>query len=308
MTTHIQYTEADLIQDTKQIAEYIKTNLPHVDSLYGVPRGGRIPAAMVSAMTGFPIVIDPTRTTAIIDDIVDSGATRHGWRHLPFLSLHCANKAKFLPTYSPSKTRTDTWVHYFWEGAPETAGADIITRMIELIGDDPNRSGVVETPQRVLRSWKELFSGYGQDPTTILKAGFQEGQGNGLDGIIYLRDIEFFSMCEHHILPFYGKAHVGYIPRDGKVVGISKLARLVDCFARRLQIQERIANQVVDALMDFGVMGAICVIEARHLCIACRGVGKQHSIMGCSAIRGVFMDKPAARAEAISLLMRENGK
>jgi len=179
----------------------------------------------------------------------------------------------------------------------------MIQQIIQFIGDDPTRPGVIDTPKRVIKSWAEIYGGYKQDPKTILKAGFAEN-GYPLDGIIYLRDIEFFSTCEHHLLPFYGKAHVGYIPKDGKVVGISKLARLVDCFAKRLQIQERIANQVVDALVDFGVLGAICIIEAKHLCIACRGIQKQHSMMGCSAIRGVFVDNQSARAEALSLLIR----
>ena len=178
----------------------------------------------------------------------------------------------------------------------------LIIDTIQLMGDDPVREGLLETPKRVLKSWEHLFAGYKQSPIEILKEGFSEKE-YALDGIIYLRDIEFFSTCEHHLLPFYGKAHVGYIPKMGRVVGISKLARLVDCFARRLQIQERIANQVVDSLMDFGVAGAICIIEAKHLCIACRGVEKQHSIMGCSAIRGIFSTDSTAKKEAISLLL-----
>jgi len=180
----------------------------------------------------------------------------------------------------------------------------MVRKMIEVIGDNPNRPGVVKTPERVLKAWDVQFAGYKQDPVEILSSQFSEDIPS--DGLIYLRDIEFFSTCEHHILPFYGSAHVGYIPAPGGVVvGISKLARLVDCFARRLQIQERIADQVTTAIMDnLQCLGAICIIEARHLCIACRGVAKQHSIMGCSSIKGIFHSDTAARAEAISLLLR----
>lgn len=184
---------------------------------------------------------------------------------------------------------------------------ELIRQMIIAIGDDPNRSGVKDTPKRVLRSWKELFAGYTMDPGAILSAQFEE---NILpQGFIYLKNIEFFSTCEHHLLPFYGLAHVGYIPsEEGRVVGISKLARLVDCFARRLQIQERIADQVTSAIMKHTLcLGAICIIEAKHLCVACRGVGKQHSVMGYSSIRGIYHTEPAARAEAIALLMGGKG-
>ena len=179
----------------------------------------------------------------------------------------------------------------------------LIRTVIKVIGDDPNRPGVLKTPERVLKSWETIFGGYGEDPAKILSSQFMEDVPE--DGLIYLRDIEFFSTCEHHILPFYGSAHVGYIPKPGgKVAGISKLARIVDCFARRLQIQERIAQQVTRAIGEnLDCLGAICIIEARHLCIACRGVGKQHSVMGCSSITGIFRTDPAAKAEAIALLM-----
>jgi len=308
----LHYSEKELVTDISALTFLIKQEESErgqrFNAIYGIPRGGRIPAAMLSMALCLPVLnvlYEDVKypNVIIIDDICDSGKTRAKYPDNFFVSLVTKEHANPTPDITATTVTGDEWIHFFWEGEPSTAGEDIVTRMIQFVGEDPNRAGVLETPKRVVKAWGEMFAGYKQKPVEILKAGFQESNNGDLDGIIYLRDIEFFSQCEHHLLPFYGKAHVGYIPKDGRVVGISKLARLVDCFARRMQIQERICNQVVDALVEFGVLGAICIIEAKHLCIACRGVGKQHSIMGCSAIRGVFKTKPEARAEAMSLLL-----
>lgn len=167
--------------------------------------------------------------------------------------------------------------------------------MLRIIGENPEREGLKETPKRVVESWKELYGGYKMDPKKILKT-FSEPHPT--DQMVVLRDIEFVSMCEHHALPFVGSAHIGYIPSCGHIVGISKLARLLECYVRRLQIQERIGNQVVDALMQhLNATGAGCVISAKHLCMSCRGVNKQHSVMVTSALRGSFMRNPEVRQE-----------
>ena len=161
------------------------------------------------------------------------------------------------------------------------------------------REGLKNTPKRVVESWGELYSGYNQDPKEILNATFN---GEGYDGIVLLKDIEFYSTCEHHLLSFTGKAHVAYIPTD-KIVGISKLARLVEVYAKRLQNQERITTQVADALIDhLKPLGAAVIIEASHSCMGCRGVKKNHAIMTTSAMRGVFFDKAEARAELMQLI------
>ncbi len=178
---------------------------------------------------------------------------------------------------------------------------DLVKEMLKRIGEDPSREGILETPSRVVKSWGELFSGYKQDPADV----FKHFDGGGAGGLVYLRDIEFYSTCEHHLLPFWGSAFIAYIP-NGKVIGISKLARLLDIFSRRLQIQERIGEQVTNSLMEhLQPIGAACLTEAKHLCIACRGVGKQHSVMGYSSLKGVFLQKDyegmAARAELMSL-------
>lgn len=174
--------------------------------------------------------------------------------------------------------------------------------LIRYLGDDPDRGGLKETPDRVLRSYAELFSGYKQDPKDVIKV-FEDGS-QGYDEMVVLKGAEVVSTCEHHLLPFYGRAHVAYIPQ-GRVIGISKLARLVEVFARRLQVQERLTVQVTQALDEhLKPLGSACVIEARHLCMVCRGVQKQHSEMITSSLTGVFRDKPEVRAEFFNLIRR----
>ena len=161
------------------------------------------------------------------------------------------------------------------------------------------REGLINTPKRVIESWKELYSGYNEDPKETLNATFN---GEGYDGIVLLKDIEFYSMCEHHMLSFTGKAHVAYIPTD-RIVGISKLARIVEIYSRRLQNQERITTQVADALEKYlKPLGAAIIIEAKHDCMGCRGVKKSHATMTTSAMRGVFFDKAEARSELMDLI------
>ena len=176
----------------------------------------------------------------------------------------------------------------------------ILSDQLTYIGEEPNREGLQQTPNRVIKSWKELYSGYGKKATDVMTTFSADGH----DQMIILKDIELYSMCEHHMLPFYGKAHVGYLPNpEGKIVGISKLARLVDIYARRLQIQERIGEQVVSDLMKYlNPLGAVCVIEATHMCMRMRGVGKQNSTMVTSAVSGVFRQEPAVRNEFFSLI------
>lgn len=174
-----------------------------------------------------------------------------------------------------------------------------VARILQAIGEDLNREGLLNTPTRVVKSWSELYKGYELDPKEILKTTFE---GEGYDQIVLLKNIEMYSTCEHHMLPFFGRAHVAYIP-SRKVVGLSKLARLVECFSRRLQIQERLTSQIVNALQDeLEPIGAACVIEAKHFCMVARGVNKQHSTMTTSAMTGVFKDEIAARSEFMSLI------
>jgi GTP cyclohydrolase I len=176
-----------------------------------------------------------------------------------------------------------------------------LREVFKYLGENPEREGLLETPKRMIKSWGELFSGYDKKPEDVLTI-FKEDDVIPYEQIILLKDIEFYSTCEHHFLPFVGQAHVAYIPKDS-VVGISKLARIVEIYARRMQIQERIGNQVTTALMDtLNAQGAACVIEAKHMCMSCRGVQKQHSTMVTSSLKGGFLKNPQTRKELFSLI------
>jgi GTP cyclohydrolase I len=175
-----------------------------------------------------------------------------------------------------------------------------VTDIIKAIGADPNREGLRDTPARVAEMYAELFAGMAKDPKDDLDVGFELGHRE----MIVLKDIPFYSMCEHHLLPFYGVAHVGYIPNaEGRIVGISKLARVVETIARRPQVQERMTTEIADAVLD-GIKadGVAVVVQAEHLCMIMRGIKKPGSNVITSAIRGAFRRKPASRAEFFSLI------
>ncbi len=175
-----------------------------------------------------------------------------------------------------------------------------VTSIIEAIGEDPQREGLVDTPTRVAEMYAELFMGINMDPKEELAVGFEEGHRE----MVILRDIPFYSVCEHHLLPFYGVAHIGYIPNvDGRVVGASKLARVVEIIAKRPQLQERMTTQIADAIVD-GLKpdGVGVIIQAEHLCMIMRGIKKPGSTIVTSALRGTFRRKAETRAEFFSLL------
>jgi len=173
-----------------------------------------------------------------------------------------------------------------------------VRELLLAVGEDPDREGLQDTPRRVARMYRELFQGLATDPSVHLKRVFHEP----CDEVVLLRDIDFYSLCEHHLLPFHGRAHVAYLP-DGKVVGLSKLARTVDAFARRPQVQERMTTQIAEALMEhLKPRGVVVIVEAEHLCMKMRGVRKPNGVMVTSAIRGIFRDDAAARAEVMSLI------
>lgn len=188
------------------------------------------------------------------------------------------------------------------EAAIQKATKDII----KAIGEDPTREGLVETPRRVAEMYSELFSGMSMDPTEELSVGYELGHRE----MVIVKDIPFYSMCEHHLLPFFGLVHIGYIPdQTGRVVGISKLARVVEIIARRPQIQERMTTQIADAI-DAGIspQGVAVVVQGEHMCMVMRGVKKPGSNIITSAIRGAFRRKAASRAEFFSLIQNSNNK
>lgn len=174
-----------------------------------------------------------------------------------------------------------------------------VRSILEAIGEDPDRDGLKDTPKRVAKSYADLCRGLNQTADDLLEVSFDIGY----DEMVLVKDIEMFSMCEHHLLPFHGKAHVGYIPGpEGRVTGLSKLARLVEVYARRPQVQERLTTEIADALVDnLNARGVIVVVEAEHLCMSMRGVQKPGAKTLTSAVRGQLRD-PASRAEAISLI------
>ena len=174
-----------------------------------------------------------------------------------------------------------------------------VREILAAIGEDPDREGLAETPARVARAYEEMFSGLGRTPEELLSTTFDIGHSE----MVLVKDIPFYSTCEHHLVPFHGQAHVGYIPgEDGRVTGLSKLARLVDLYAKRPQVQERLTSQVVDALQEFlRPAGAIVVIEGEHMCMSMRGVQKPGARTVTSAVRGQLRDN-ATRAAAMSLI------
>ena len=184
---------------------------------------------------------------------------------------------------------------------PDQVHCDAIRTILTLIGEDPDREGLKETPDRVFRSYAELYSGYHQDPATVFKT-FEDGT---CDEMVILKGVSFASTCEHHLLPFFGEAHIAYIPK-GRIIGLSKLARLLDIFSKRLQVQERLTTQITAALDEhLKPKGAACIIQASHLCTCIRGVKKPSSKMVTSSLTGVFKDDYRARSELLAHLARD---
>lgn len=178
--------------------------------------------------------------------------------------------------------------------------ADAVRKILVAIGEDPERDGLVRTPERVAEMYADLFGGLHRDPRIELSVVFEESH----DEMVMVRDIAFHSMCEHHLIPFVGRAHVAYLPNEtGQITGLSKLARLVEAYARRPQVQERLTGQIADTIMGvLDARGALVIIEAEHLCMSMRGVRKPGAITVTSAVRGVFKTNASTRAEAMSLV------
>ncbi len=279
--------------------------------IYGIPRGGVAPAYLLAGMIDGRVVNSPSEANFIIDDLVDSGATMTRYaRQYPntprgalFWKGHhrLANTCAF-GSFHVGLQAVDQWLVFPWEESEDhdTSAEDAVVRMLQAIGDDPNREGLLETPRRVVKAWGEWFKGYGQDPADFMKT-FEDG-AEGCDEMVLLTDIPVYSHCEHHVTPFIGIAHVAYIP-NGKIVGLSKIARVVEVFSRRLQVQERLTNQIANCLEDhLKPLGVAVVIKAKHFCMATRGVKMPNVDTTTSAMRGVFLTKPEARAEFMGLI------
>jgi len=217
---------------------------------------------------------------------------------------HHTNGIDMAPRIAPSKLRS---MHEPDLNSPETIEAMAHVRSIlRYIGDDPEREGLRDTPKRVVKAWHEHFWGYAEDPVAPLQRTFSEIEG--YDELVLLQDIEVHSHCEHHMVPFVGKAHVGYIP-NGRVVGLSKLARVVEIFSKRLQVQEKLTAQIAGTIWEtLKPHGVAVVLQCRHFCMCYRGVRQPSAITTTSKLHGIFLSQPAARAEFFTLLSAKPDK
>jgi GTP cyclohydrolase I len=273
-----------------------------IENVYGVPRGGVVPAVLVAQRLGVPVADGPGAGTLVIDDLVDSGATAARWQdEFPFDAL-------FRKSVSPPDIggiERDGWLVFPWEGKDEAAGpTDAVMRLLQHIGEDVQREGLLDTPKRVVKALTEMTTGYELEAAQVLGTTFNVGN---CDELVVVSGIHFDSLCEHHMLPFSGTAAVGYLPGE-RVVGLSKLARLVEMYARRLQVQERMTTQIATAIMDhLGARAAGVIVSGSHSCMSCRGVRKR-ATMTTSAMLGRLRDEAAMRAEFLDLVrLRDSG-
>ena len=280
--------------------------------IYGVPRGGSHVASGLSAL-GLQITNDPNKATVIVDDLIDSGSTMRSVLESrsedaeirdPYVDA-LFRKPHSPEEYAPHAAELSCWVRFPWEEVENdrfTGVEDNIRRVLEYLGENPNREGLIETPSRVVKAWVEMTEGYHQKPEEYCKV-FNEPDS---DEMVVLQGIRFTSMCEHHMLPFWGTASVGYIPLEGRVIGLSKLARIVHTYARRLQNQERLTHQVARFLYDYEALsplGTGVVVRSHHTCMSCRGIRQQESQMVTSATMGEIRTAPSARQEFMALCL-----
>lgn len=286
----ITLTNTELLERVQSLAIQIHETVPGPHRIYGVPRGGIPVAYALTAYLPRSEVADrPESATVIVDDIQDSGATRNRYAQL-------FPRIPFFPLYVGG----GEWVIFPWEATAEQSAEDIPTRLLQFIGEDPSREGLRETPGRYLRAWKEFTSGYDEDIPALFKA-FDDG-ALSYDEMVVVKDIPVHSQCEHHLVPFFGTATVAYVP-DGRIIGLSKINRLVNAFARRLQVQERLTTQIAEAMEEhLKPKGVGVVIRCRHMCVEARGIKQQGSMTVTSALRGVMRTDSSARSEFMRLV------
>lgn len=305
MKRHLTYAELNALAQAQaklMHAHALEQRRPCL-KVFAVPRGG-VPAfylverwfAQLSAASKFNFFLDPVLTfekaDVVVDDLVDSGGTRARYHGKPFYALITKGHTDGYPE--------GEWLVFPWEGTEEKSIEDAFVRLIQYIGEDPARGGLLETPARMAKAWAHWTGGYKVDVPKLLKS-FEDG-ATGYDEMVTCIRIPFYSQCEHHLAPFFGTVDFAYVPGD-RIVGLSKMNRLVDAFARRLQVQERMTTQIVDAFMEhLKPKGAACLVRARHMCVESRGVAHQGGSTLSSALRGVIKDLPAARAEFYQLI------
>jgi GTP cyclohydrolase I len=304
------------LRECRQLAHEINQRLCHAlpnayDGrklrVYAVPRGG-VYAALLCA--DWELVNSPLEADIILDDILDSGATRNKMRSygIPFVALVSKQLMEDTPWRAALHVAQDCWVTFPWELVQdeEQGAEDNVRRMLQAIGEDPQRDGLLDTPKRFIKALKEMTQGYHSDPKAHLGKDFDitDAGGRAYDQIIISKDLPFVSLCEHHLLAFEGRAHIAYLPspESKRVVGLSKLARVLDGYAKRLQVQERLTMQIADAIEEvLQPAGVAVILKAKHSCQCHRGVGKAGEMV-TSALHGVFRDNGASRMELFHLL------
>lgn len=305
MTNKTLLTNNDIIHLAEIVASKIELLQSSAQPIkaYGIPRGG-IPALYaVMAASNFTalsiqIASNPLEADIFIDDIIDSGETMRRYCDMypgkPFYALIDKTDPVYADAYSG-------WLQFPWEGEDAGSGVeDNIRRLLQYIGEDPNREGLRETPKRVAKAYDEWFDGYKTDIATLFKT-FTDG-AEGCDEMIIIDSIPVESFCEHHMARFHGVAHVAYIP-NGRIVGLSKIPKLVKAFSHRLQVQERLTNQIADALAEhLEARGVAVVVQCEHTCMSSRGARVHGTMTTTSSMRGLFMTEAATRAEFMSLI------
>jgi len=284
----------DVQEDVRRLADRLPR---HITQVYGVPTGGSVVAVMLAERSMLHLYTEPPENTdacIVVDDLEDSGATLKPFAQAGFAVEALYRKKDVPSSLVPSAPQVEGWIHFPWEH--EGAPTDAVTRLLQYIGEDVHRDGLIDTPSRVTRALKEMTCGYAMDPQEILRKAFRVGY----DELIVEKNIKFCSLCEHHMLPFSGRCTIGYIPK-GKVIGASKLARLVECYARRLQLQERMTQQIAQAIEKHAeCRGVGVVVSAHHMCMGGRGVEQDESLFETSCLLGVLRSDASARQEFLT--------
>lgn len=278
--TNISWEEIKILCDKSSTI----INFNKYDSYYGVPKNGLYIAEELKKIIDKPIVWNPDKNTLVVDDLIESGETISKYPDNDCLVLYQKGESCKLKdnVVSVCKISSGEWIQFPWESEIDIESC--ITRQLEYLGEDPNREGLKDTPKRIRKSWNKIYGGYRENPADILKRRFTPESKYPTP--IILKDIEFYSTCEHHLLPFFGKISIAYIP-DKEIVGISKLARLVECFARRMQIQERLTEDIANSIFEYlHPLGVFILCEAQHFCMVARGVEKKKGVMVTSSYRG----------------------
>ncbi len=304
----LQVNSSKFEKDCEELSKKIKLSKISFSNVVGIPRGGVPVAVRLSSLLDLPLSSKIDGKSLIVDDLIDSGSTMKKWLPRKWISKEGVWDCAVLYTkpHSPKVSffsealKENDWIEFFYEEKTNDMEGHVL-RILESIGENPLREGLKDTPKRVVRMWEEIYGGYGQDEKELFRAVFK----SNLDEMVIVKDIPFYSTCEHHMVPFIGKAHVGYLP-NGKVLGLSKIARLVDLYSRRLQIQEELTKQIAESLdKNLNPFGVMVVMEAEHLCMSMRGIRKPGTKTITSVTLGSFRDQDKTRNEFLRMIKND---